>query len=148
MDRPVSENAKSPYPACFLFSAILCRKLFGYFRKVGKNFLTFMQKHGIILGKKGKIDTHMPDMSNHPPRDLPREEIIAMADNIVKRDPFHTSVYFKFTCEHCGERCTFVEPNVLYEKGECQNCGGVTVILKAGYMLVITREPFPTYCKN
>lgn len=70
--------------------------------------------------------------------DLPREEVMAMANRSLKPN---TEVYFKFTCESCGERCVFAEPNVLYETGECGKCGKITNVTEAGFMLVITMNP-------
>ena len=68
-------------------------------------------------------------------KDLPREDIIAMADRVVAGNST-ASVYFKFTCAHCGNRCTFQEANTLFERGECDSCGKETVVDKAGFMLV------------
>src|SRR5947208_1909086 len=44
--------------------------------------------------------------TRHPPRegDLPRAEIVALAQRTVDRNP-GAEVHFKFTCEACGERC-------------------------------------------
>ena len=43
-------------------------------------------------------------------------------------------VFFKFTCENCGERVTFSEPNILYESGECCKCGHITEVKAGGYL--------------
>lgn len=77
------------------------------------------------------------------PKDLPNAEIIAMAENAVRRSGGRAQVYFKFTCTHCGARCTFSEPGVLYARGECNECGYETKIEKAGFMLVLNMEPPP-----
>ena len=73
----------------------------------------------------------------HPPRegDLPREELIAAADKVVEDSYVPVDVMFKFSCEHCGERCTFQEPNMLYENGECHKCGQMTKVEFGGYAL-------------
>lgn len=47
-----------------------------------------------------------------------------------------TTVHFKFTCEHCGERCMLSEPNQLFEYGECHVCGKETKIEVGGYTLM------------
>lgn len=62
------------------------------------------------------------------PGDLPREKLIAEADRLLIQagGPDKCSVYFKFTCMWCGERCTLVEPNTLFDTGECHNCGRET----------------------
>lgn len=74
----------------------------------------------------------------HPPRqgDLPVAELVKNAETIVRESRVPVDVLFKFTCEHCGERCTFQEPNKLYEKGECAACGKETVVTVAGYSLL------------
>ena len=72
------------------------------------------------------------------PKDFPRNQIITMASEALERAEGRARVYFKFTCQHCGQRCTFAEPNKLYEKGSCFACGKETVIQSAGFLLVIT----------
>ena len=52
-------------------------------------------------------------------------------------------VYFRFTCEYCGERCTFDKKNTLYEEGECAGCGKITKVLFAGFSLHIHVNPNP-----
>ena len=74
----------------------------------------------------------------HVPKDFSRTEIIQMAENAIQDARGTARVYFKFTCQHCGQRCTFSEPNKLYEKGECFSCGKETQIQKAGFMLIIS----------
>jgi hypothetical protein len=80
-----------------------------------------------------------------PPTDYPRDEICRMADAAIERHggPTVARVYFKFTCASCGERCTFLEPNALYATGECDTCGHITTIEKAGFSLLLstTGEP-------
>jgi hypothetical protein len=70
--------------------------------------------------------------------DLPREELLRRADQAIKQftqPGVKATVRFKFTCERCGTRCTLSEPNVLYENGECYECGHTTVITKGGFMM-------------
>jgi len=71
--------------------------------------------------------------------DFNRNEIIKSANEAITRSggPSKAKVYFKFTCIGCGMRCTFKDPNVLYEKGQCYNCGSEIVIDKASFMLLI-----------
>ena len=73
------------------------------------------------------------------PKDLPKEELLAHADRMLKQHP-GANVFFKFTCENCGERVTFCEPNVLYESGECCKCGHITEIERGGYLLDLKLE--------
>jgi len=70
-----------------------------------------------------------------PPRDLPREELMRQADKFMIEFGDLAEIYFKFTCEACGERCTLVEANKLYEKGICHVCEHETEIKKGGFML-------------
>lgn len=73
------------------------------------------------------------------PKDLPRDELVVAADRAIGRyGPNVAAVHFKFTCEHCGNRCTFGVANTLFELGECDRCGLETRIEKGGFMLVLT----------
>lgn len=36
------------------------------------------------------------------------------------------SVFFKFSCLKCNNRCTFEEKNTLYRKGRCEECQHVS----------------------
>jgi formylmethanofuran dehydrogenase subunit E len=69
--------------------------------------------------------------------DLPREELLKKAQEVMADYPPESKpeIHFKFTCQHCGERCTLSDANVLYEKGECYACGKETEITKGGFML-------------
>lgn len=73
----------------------------------------------------------------YPPRegDLPREELCRRAQMALDEWGEGTQILFKFTCEHCGERCTFQEPNQLYENGECFACGQSTPIKFGGFAI-------------
>lgn len=78
-------------------------------------------------------------MSTH--NDKSRDDIIAMANDVIRNAKGLARVYFNFTCRHCGQRCTLSEPNTLYESGECFKCGKETIIEKAGFMLMLTSDP-------
>lgn len=69
------------------------------------------------------------------PRDLPIDQLLLQAGKVLKEPG--TTVFFKFTCEHCHSRQTFMEPNTLYAQGKCEKCGHVTTITQAGFTLVI-----------
>lgn len=73
----------------------------------------------------------------YPPRegDLPREELVKAAQKVKEESLVPVQVFFKFSCEHCGHRCMFQEPDKLFEKGECSECGQETVITHGGYAL-------------
>jgi len=79
------------------------------------------------------------------PTDYPRAEIMKMADAAIAKHggPEHARVYFKFTCEACGARCTFAEPNQLYELGECDRCQHMTPVAVAGFSLLVTTGVLP-----
>lgn len=74
-----------------------------------------------------------------PPRegDLPREELLKAAQE--QTGPHGQwpggEVLFKFSCSHCGERCTFQEPNQLFENGECHVCGKSTKVEYGGFAI-------------
>lgn len=70
--------------------------------------------------------------------DITRAEMIEQANSIIGTIP-GVKVYFKFTCAGCGERCTLLEPNVLYEEGECFACGHMTKISSGGFALLFRR---------
>jgi hypothetical protein len=69
--------------------------------------------------------------------DYPRDEIMRKAQETINRFP-KSKVFFKFTCPYCRERCTFSDPNTLWEKGECCACGKESEIKEAGFALIFT----------
>lgn len=72
-------------------------------------------------------------------KDFPRDVIIKMAEAAIEEHggPEKAKVFFKFYCEVCGERCTFKEPNELFETGICHKCGHETTINEAGFMVIV-----------
>src|ERR1700739_423494 len=75
-------------------------------------------------------------MTSHP-KDLPREELMLAADEAIRRYP-GAIVHFKFTCQHCGHRCTLAAPTWLYERGKCNECGQLTTITHGGFSLLLS----------
>lgn len=75
------------------------------------------------------------------PRNLPRDELLAHAQEAMDKFPGRATVFFKFTCEKCGTRVTFSEPNTLFEKGECCDCGHSQDVTEGGYILHIESPP-------
>ena len=71
-----------------------------------------------------------------PPKDLPREQLAALAERVLSSNG-RSKVYFKFTCRRCGARCTFAEPNTLFETGECNVCGAISPVDEGGFMMVL-----------
>ncbi len=69
--------------------------------------------------------------------DYPRDVIVKMARDVVRRYDCKVDVHFKFTCPKCGRRCMFEEPNQLFERGICDGCGADEPVHRAGYSLVI-----------
>ena len=67
--------------------------------------------------------------------DLPREEAMARASTLLRDKA--SEIYFKYTCEHCGERNTFNDPNTLWSEGECYSCGKISKVDRAGFMVVL-----------
>lgn len=78
----------------------------------------------------------------YPPRegDLPRDELVKVANR--ETGPHGqwpgATVNFKYTCPHCGTRCTLQEDNTLYEEGECFQCGRKSKIEYGGFMIHYT----------
>jgi hypothetical protein len=72
--------------------------------------------------------------------DLPRAELLKRAEEALAGYPPESmpELHFKFTCRHCGERCTLDDANTLYEYGECFNCGKETKIEKGGFLMQFT----------
>lgn len=79
-----------------------------------------------------------PEKSYVDPHDYPRDVICEMANNVMWNSGGTATIHFKFTCPHCGERCTFEEPNKLFELGECFKCGANEPVFRAGYMVKFT----------
>jgi hypothetical protein len=67
--------------------------------------------------------------------DYDRNEILRRA-SLARSQYKGGDIYFKFTCEKCGERCTFDQPNYLFEFGECCACGHSQKITQAGFALM------------
>ena len=76
----------------------------------------------------------MRKASEYHPRDgdLPREELMTQAQEARERG---WTVWFKFSCAYCHERCQFAEPNKLFESGECSGCGQSTLVDVGGFLL-------------
>ena len=75
----------------------------------------------------------------YPPRegDLPVMQLVDQASKEILLDQkkgIKTDIYFKFTCEHCGARCTFDIPNCIWDQGECAECGKLTKVKFGGYL--------------
>lgn len=75
----------------------------------------------------------------YPPRegDLPRDELLKKAAQETGPHGHWpgATVMFKFTCEHCGERCMFQQDNTLFEYGECHACGKSTKVEFGGFSI-------------
>jgi DNA-directed RNA polymerase subunit RPC12/RpoP len=80
--------------------------------------------------------------------DLPIEELPNKVIEVLAKEYLLTPtdmkegkviVHFNYTCEKCGQRCTFEDPNKLYPTGVCWRCGHETIIKKAGFALIITQ---------
>lgn len=73
-------------------------------------------------------------MTTH--KDYPLTEIVAKCLTLTAQG--HT-VYQKWTCGGCKKRIGSENPNVLTEKGQCEECGHITNIKETGcnYLLVM-----------
>lgn len=80
-------------------------------------------------------------MPEQKPKDLPKDELFAKAEEVLARYGEKAEVYFKFTCTHCGQRCTLEKPNYLPKYGECFKCGQDTEIKEGGFMLMLEMRP-------
>jgi len=68
------------------------------------------------------------------PIDLPLEELVAMADDVLARNGH---VWLKFTCQHCGSRQTIDEPDTFYIFASCEECGQTTSLGDVGGGLMV-----------
>lgn len=83
----------------------------------------------------------MNDQPTYLPRpgDLSPKQIKELAERAIldMGGPSQCEVHFKFTCQWCGTRCTFIEPNVIFESGECLKCQKTTLITLVGFSVHI-----------
>lgn len=63
-------------------------------------------------------------MKLHPFMDVHKEALTWMRRG--------ATIYQQFNCQHCGIKQTMEKPNVLFEKGTCEECGRETDIRKNG----------------
>jgi predicted RNA-binding Zn-ribbon protein involved in translation (DUF1610 family) len=73
--------------------------------------------------------------------DIPREELVRRAEQTLVTFGDLAEIYFKFTCDNCGQRCTFNDANTLHQYGECHKCGHKTEVKKGGFMLSLILKP-------
>lgn len=73
--------------------------------------------------------------------DLPRKDIVKLAEDWIRESKGRVRVYYRYTCKHCQARCAFGTPNILYEVGVCSNCNKETEIESAGFMAVTEFVP-------
>ena len=72
------------------------------------------------------------------PIDIPVDELVQLA---TRERAKGWTVYFKFSCPYCGERCTLTKANNLYPRGECFKCHKECEIDVGGFAL--TSVPLP-----
>lgn len=66
------------------------------------------------------------------PIDWPIPRLVTLANQQIEKG---WTVYFKFSCPYCGERCMFRDANQIYPEGECAKCGEKCEVDSAGFML-------------
>ena len=65
------------------------------------------------------------------------EELLPLMTEILEGG---STFWAKFTCGHCGARQTFVDKNCLFTSGECEECGGTTLLSKWGLTVLFERR--------
>lgn len=70
------------------------------------------------------------------PKNYPINELLAKAAEAVVACGGKADVYFCLTCDGCGKRMYFDEPNKVFETGICE-CGHETVFTEGGFMLEV-----------
>lgn len=95
----------------------------------------------VLLLAQFLLPMQLFDIKTPDYHDLPREELMKSAEQALVTFGDVAEVYFKFTCEKCGERCTFEDANVLHQYGLCHRCGHRMEVKKGGFMLSITMKP-------
>jgi len=84
------------------------------------------------------MESMIPD-GELPYEDLPLAQLAEMANKLIEKGHL---VFMKFTCEKCGARLTFEEPNTFYKEGSCDQCGHVTEIKHGGFMVAFVHRNF------
>src|SRR5258705_13884031 len=76
---------------------------------------------------------HISCCSSHPEPSMPLDHpFYEVANLATKHILAGHSIHQKFTCRRCGSRQTVAEPNKIFEKGECEECGCVTDLVVNG----------------
>jgi hypothetical protein len=78
----------------------------------------------------------MNEPRKYPPRegDLPLDDLVKLADKTIEDagGKENCTVYFKWTCAHCGARVMFSEPYTCYTEGQCPECEEITKVEVGG----------------
>lgn len=79
----------------------------------------------------------MKDVSHEDIEDLPMDEVIKKAQEIIEEGGI---VLFKFTCEYCGSRQTGTTPNTFHSVGYyCNECKELCMPKKYGIMAIFAK---------
>lgn len=73
-----------------------------------------------------------------PPKDLPKDELVRLAEETRKATNGAVDFHFKYTCKKCKTRCTLQETNTVYDTVECFNCGHIQPFTKGGLVAVFS----------
>ena len=70
--------------------------------------------------------------------DYPIDHVAVQAAERVKEFRGNAYVQQKWTCKHCRSRQTMEDKNVFHLSGRCEECGGLTLITRCNYLLVVS----------
>lgn len=70
----------------------------------------------------------------------PLSEVLPQVNEWIARG---ATIYQQFNCAHCAAKQTMAEPNRIYSRGLCEECGGETDIEKDGcnYLVAVGITP-------
>jgi len=80
----------------------------------------------------------MSEYNDYPVRELVESAEEVISENLRKGVACH--VFFKATCPWCGARPMFQEPNTVYPRMECSECGKEFDFVKGNYMVVMSND--------
>ena len=67
----------------------------------------------------------------------PFHDVVKNAQNAILTG---ATVFQQFNCAHCGVKQTMSEPNKFFTEGICEECEGMTDIVKDGCNFLVMRN--------